>query len=345
MAINTVDRIAAPSGEVFVRDYLRRQQPVILEGLFDGQAIAGVRTEEAARAAFGSVQIAVDNEYLSGIRERQHQGGVPASAEIMTIAGYLDYVREHPETRRMCSEKPTPAEVIQTFKLPPYDAYEDAVTSVFVGNAGNFAHMHFDGDYRHVMFYQVFGTKRFILVPPAEGRKLHAIGNNALWCLEHFTEADKRSFLEFVNGYECTIHAGETLYMPAAIWHYVEYTTTGMSYNIRFGRNRYTRFFANAFHMNTSLQMIAWKMADETVAGERYADMFKRLTAAYKKGYGSAKEKRLALQAVFDCVRDEMYPESTTGDYGISEDLPLAEIYAQGAERLYSAVPGLVGRA
>ncbi len=337
-------RIAAPSGEVFVRDYLRKQQPVILEGLFDGQPIADVRTEEAARAAFGSVQIAVDNEYLSGIRERQQKDRVQSSAGMMTIAGYLDYVREHPGTRRMCSEKPTPPEVIQTFKLPPYDNYEDAVTSVFVGNEGNFAHMHFDGDYRHVMFYQVFGTKRFILVPPSEGRKLHAIGNNALWCLEHFSEADKRSFLDFVNGYECTIQAGEALYMPAAIWHYVEYTTTGMSYNIRFGRNRYTRFFANAFHMNTSLQMIAWKMVDASVAGEKYAEVFGRLTSTYKKAYGSAKEKRLALQAVFDRIRDELYPESAAGDYAISDDLPLAEIYEQGAERLYSAVPGL-GRA
>jgi lysine-specific demethylase 8 len=329
MSARSVDRIPAPSGEVFRAEYMRPQRPVILQGLFAGQDIDRIRTEEEARATFGNMPLPIHNEYLTSLAE-------PAStAEIMTLAAYLDFVRENPATRKMCSEKPTPPDLLKSFQLPAYDRYEDAISSFFVGNAGNFAHLHFDGDYRHVLFYQVFGTKRFILIPPPQGQKIAAIGNNAFWCLENFTEEDKRQFVEFVGGYECMLHPGETLYMPACIWHYVEYTTNCMSYNLRFGRNRYTRFFAQSFHMNTALQNIAWKMVDEDVAREKYQDAFDELAAANRQDYPTAQEKQIAIQCLLDRLCAQISPSFPPREYGLSDTSKLREVYRQGSEQLY----------
>jgi lysine-specific demethylase 8 len=279
----------------------------------------------------------VDHEYFAGLVEREREGAKATGIENMPLAAYLDYIRESPGTRRMCSEKPTPSALLQLFSLPPYDRYEDAISSFFVGNAGNFAHLHFDGDYRHVLFYQLFGTKRFILIPPREGRKLNAVGNNAFWSIENFSDDDKRQFVDYVNGYDCLLQPGETLYMPAAIWHYVEYVATSMSCNLRFGRNRYTRFFANSFHMNAHLQNIAWKMADPAVVSDRYAGVFAELSAAHAKPADSAAAKYETLQTLFEKICAEICPEFPQQPYGIGIAARLGEVYRQASEQLYAS--------
>ena len=41
--------------------------------------------------------------------------------------------------------------------------------NVFIAGRGNKAHIHYDGDQRQVLLYQVFGRKEVILLPPASG--------------------------------------------------------------------------------------------------------------------------------------------------------------------------------
>ncbi len=336
MAAKTVERIPAPSAEVFRERYLRVKEPVILTGLFAGEKIDEIRTEADARTAFGSVPLPVANEYLTSLMEAGSKGRtVPEAAETMGLADYLDHIRRYPGTRKMCSEKATPPELMQSFRLPAYDQWEDARTSFFVGNAGNFAHMHFDGDYRHVLFYQVFGDKRFILIPPFEGRKLNPIGNSASWSVESFSEEERRAFADFVNGYDCVVHAGETLYMPAGIWHFVEYTTTCMSFTLRFGRNRYTRFLADTFHMNLALQNIAWRMTDEDAVERDYEHVFSQLVAASKEPYASAQEKMIRLEALFEEICRSLYPNWDRGRYSPRDLEHLAKVYRAGSEERY----------
>lgn len=332
MAVLEVERIPAPTGKIFRQDYFAQQRPVILQGLFAGQKIDEIRSEEDAAKVFGGIQLPVQNEYLTAMAETN---GQPPPPETMSLADYLAFIRERPGTRRMCSEKPTPGEMLATFQLPPYDRYDDAISSFFVGNRGNFAHLHYDGDHRHVLFHQVFGTKRFILIPPSEGRKLNPVGNYAYWSIENFTQADKLKFVDWVNGYDCVLHAGETLYMPAGIWHYVEYVSTSMSYSLRFGRNSYTRFLSRAFHMNLFLQNIAWKMSNATVAREKYGDVFREIVAANDVMYGTAEEKYNAMDALFRRIAADICPELPVGEYGAPDSARLSDVYKSASEQLY----------
>jgi hypothetical protein len=343
MPIREVCRIPAPTARIFREQYLGRQQPVILQGLFAGQEIDAIRTEDDARRLIPDVTLPVDNEYITGMMERESNGIGASAIETMRLADYLDYARTSPGTRRMCSEKPTPDELLGLFRLPPYDRFDDAISSFFVGNGGNFAHLHFDGDYRHVLFHQLFGTKRFILIPPSEGRKLNAIGNNAFWSIENFSEDDKRQFADFANAYDCLLQPGETLYMPAAIWHYVDYISTSMSCNLRFGRNQYTRFFANSFHMNVNLQNIAWKMANPAVVRERYTDIFAELYAAHASASDNPASKYDALQALFEKVSAAICPEFPPQPYGVGIASRLGQIYRQASEQLYAPAPAQPG--
>lgn len=330
-----VDRIPAPSAEVFRREYVAKQRPVILQGLFAGQAIDAIRTEEDAVRMFGSLQLPIANEALAALDEAA-PGESLAPPELMTLADYLEFSRLHPGTKKMCSEKPTPRELLGSFRLPDYDNYNDAISSFFVGNAGNYAHMHFDCDFRHVLFHQLFGVKRFILVPPRQGEKLAPIGNNAWWSIEKFSEEDKRRFVEFTGAYDCLLHPGETLLMPACIWHYVEYVTSCMSCNFRFGRNEYTRSMASVFHPSRYLQNIAWRMTDETAAKEKYSAAFEELMAAYREPAASGQEKYEAMERVFRKVCGEICPDYPVADYGINDPGKLSAFYATGSADIYA---------
>lgn len=333
-----IERIPAPAPEMFREEYLLKRKPVILTGLFDGQEITKFKTVEAARAQFGHLPLSVQDEYVTGVTKAASAvGAEPEQPQTMTLNDYLDFVHANPGTRKMCSERPTPPEVLSLFALPPYDGYEDAISSYFIGNQGNFAHLHFDGDYRHVFFYQVFGTKRIILIPPSQALKLNAVGNQGGWNLENFSEEDKRDFVRFVRGYDCILEAGEVLFMPACIWHYLEYTTTSMSFNLRFGRNEYTRFFANSFHMNVYLQNIAEMMVNTEVARRDYAQVFAQLRGAYSASYASSEERYRELQKAFERIYHQYCSQSIQSPYALAEPEVLRQIYRKGAERLYQS--------
>jgi hypothetical protein len=112
-----------------------------------------------------------------------------------------------------------------------------------------------------------------------------------------------------------------------------------MSCNLRFGRNQYTRFLANSFHMNAHLQNIAWKMADPAVVRERYADAFAELSEAHREPSGDAAAKYDTLQALFEKICARVCPEFPRRPYGIGIAARLGEIYRQASEQLYAPAP------
>ena len=103
----------------------------------------------------------------------------------MSLRDYVDFSRSNPSTRLCCTEYDTPARVLTSFELPDicrvngageeilglprkYGDF-DLVTAIFLANEGNVGHLHFDGDQRDVLLYQVYGRKRVVLVPAGGG--------------------------------------------------------------------------------------------------------------------------------------------------------------------------------
>ena len=298
-----IRRISSPSREVFRREFLETQTPVILTGVFEDQPIARVRNEADARALFGWLRIPVATEYLAALAST----GEPDTTRSMRLDEYLDLERESPGTHRMCSEQPTPEVLLNSLKLPEYDPFEDAISSFFVGHAGQHAHMHFDGDYRHVLFHQVFGTKRFVFVSPARNHLFPAAGNFAEWSLENFSPEEMERFLAYTGGITCTLGPGETLLIPASIWHFVDYTTTSMSLNLRFGRNAYTRFLAERVHLSKWAQAVAWKLSDASSLTEEQLAHYYRLVETTERSYPSAEARYAALERALEEVTDALY--------------------------------------
>ncbi|HMG43825.1 MAG TPA: cupin-like domain-containing protein [Acidimicrobiales bacterium] len=230
----------------FERRFMRTGTPVVLSAVFD---------VDAARAALARAQLrpAADRTFLDEL----HVGPGAYAAPPGLVA---------------------PPAYVETDD--PWESY------VHAGGAGDVAHLHYDGDQRHVLMCQVSGRKRYVVIDPAESRKL-APGNqrqarrtSALF-LQNFSATDLQAFLRYANAWDCVLEPGEALLIPAASWHYVEYVDDALSVSFRFGRNRYLRALAEALpEPSVELQALAARCRDEDAVGPRERAALAELAAA-----------------------------------------------------------------
>jgi hypothetical protein len=325
---DNVPRIEAKSRDELISEYVLKAKPVIVKDLFAGQPIRELQTLEAARAALGGLAIWVQRGYeyhFTHAIEALLRGTPPESLidrRMSTIEEYLQAVERNPETREIASEVPeemTP-ELLALYEVPPCCLNEagerdDYLSELWLGNAGNHSHLHFDADQRHVLQYQMFGTKRVILVPPSQGSKLGPIRNNCVISPQGVPDADRDAFIQFVGGYQCMLRAGEALLMPALMWHYFEYVDTSMALTMRFRRNRYTRFFGDLVHYDYRVQALAWHFVDERAVGPQLQEVFAEIEDAYRRPSPDPITKGEELQQLFDQLHERICASASPGTY------------------------------
>lgn len=174
-AAETIERIAAPSRAGLERRILAGE-PVILTGLFEGQAVREIASPEAAVERLGDLILEIRPELSSNGFEAHRTDPRPPPAE-MSLSDYLGTARRPGNERLLCFDQPAPEAVMSLLDLGDYGdinaPHGDRVASrLFVGRAGNTSNLHYDADFRAGLLYQLFGRKRVILIPPRESQKL-----------------------------------------------------------------------------------------------------------------------------------------------------------------------------
>jgi hypothetical protein len=328
MAIQEIPRTAMPSQSEFLEQYAYRREPVVITDLFEAQEISRIRTVEDAVAAWGDVQLVVQEEYTSA------EGNVTApEPTAMSLRDYVDFSRANPETRLCCTEYDTPARVLASFELPEicrvihpgaeilglpkkYGDY-DLVTAIFLANAGNVGHLHFDGDQRDVLLHQVYGRKRVVLFPPAAAKDLRTLDGPysrpslAGIYLEDMSLEEKLDRVERAGGYHTVLEPGETIYIPMLMWHHLEYLDDAMSFNYRFGRSRFGRFLSvDNFHRDPYIQNVAAKMVGPEEALEAFEPVVEEVAAEYVRPASDKRQKVRDMRALFRRLCTEIAPEA-----------------------------------
>jgi hypothetical protein len=293
----TIPRIEVPSTEDFEHEWLRKQRPVIIEGLFRGQPLERLYDAEQALKELGHIKIGVRAEYFG-----EWMAGRPYESSYqrtMTYSEYLSFLKENPSTTKMCTEVAVPVVLAEMFDLPDYCGIIEDPGSIqgfiYLGGQGNFAHCHFDGDHRTVLFHQVWGRKRVVLIPPKSGNKLNPVSNFATVCLEEMSDADRASFLHHAEGFECILEPGETLHMPALWWHHLEYIEDSFSFNLRFGCPEQCRPLAE-FHLDHRIQLLGAHLYPKKKLSTVEQDAVQQMKRAHEStGYKSEQERRLHI--------------------------------------------------
>jgi len=322
MVLENVPRISAPSPEALYRDWILPARPVILTDLFDGAALRSTSTLGEAKRALAGIELEIQPNYLIFL-----EIGRRGDRRRMRLSDYLDHVEREPDTRDLCVEFPTPQELLEQLPAPPHATLggaADLVSATFLANAGNFNHLHYDDDQRNVLLYEVFGTKRFSLVSPDQAPKLDgfltfdpqqrralatapARDANGRAYLQTFPDESARdAFLTYLNAKDCLLHPGETLFIPALFWHYIEYRDTSLSVTYRLARNRYNQGLAELFPLpDAILQRVAARLVDAERFGRDHPQLLSELADALEAKERGAEGVRAVVNRAYEVLFGE----------------------------------------
>jgi hypothetical protein len=124
--------------------------------------------------------------------------------------------------------EPFPAQMFPSFFRTPWWAFPQ----FFVGPPGSVTPLHFDTLQTHNLFFQLHGSKRFLMVA-AEDRKYCYTYN---WRWSHVDAEnpayDRHPLYRHARVSECVVDAGDLLYMPPGTLHHVRSITASISFNV-----------------------------------------------------------------------------------------------------------------
>ncbi len=328
MAIREIPRTTTPSEEEFLQEYAYRSEPVVITHLFEGQEVSRITSLDDAVSAWGDVGLVVQDEYTSAEGK-----AVKPERTVMKLREYIEFSQSNPSTRLCCTEYDTPARILTSFELPEicritgggeeilglpkkYGDF-DLATAIFLANAGNVGHLHFDGDQRHVLLHQVYGRKRVVLFPPAAARHLRTLDGPysrpslAGIFLEDMDLEEKLSWVERAGGYHTVLEPGETIFIPMLMWHHLEYMDDAMSFNYRFGRTRYGRFLSvDNFHRDPYIQNVSAKMVGSDEALGDFEPVIDEIVAVYLRPASDVRDKVREMRALFRRLCAQLAPEA-----------------------------------
>lgn len=309
--IRLIARKSGLDSEALWRDHLLRQEPVVLTDAAAGAPVSAWRTLDACRAQWGALPITIRGEYTSSLLTALETGRPPAGPLTLSFDAYWARVARDPGDNAMCIEEQAPPILREAFPVPAVCRLQNGQpdpamkSNVFVGNAGNVASLHFDGDCRHVLLYQVFGRKRVVIIGPAHWRAAAPLCNFARLRLQAMAPEAQRRALDALDAWETILEPGEAIVMPALVNHYVEYLDHGMSLNYRFGRHGFHRFVSEALHFDAQVQRLASATLD-VAACRQHREALDALIAVFDEPALSAWQKYLQMSALIRLMCDEL---------------------------------------
>lgn len=320
---STIKRVRLPEREDFESSYLKPGQSVVVQDLFEGDAIRDIRSSEQAREYWGGETFRIRPEYMERfLSDRGVSDRPPEEPRHLSLSDYLDFSKSQPNTRLLCTEEPVTEKILRSFRLPDQvqSPIDPPITQMFVGNQGNHAHLHFDGDCRHGLLYQVYGRKRVLLVSPKMQSRMMPLGLISGWFINRLSQSDRQSLTDFLQGTWVTIEPGEAILIPAFASHFVEYVDDAMSISIDFGRNPITLSLHDEFPHTRHLQLVGSHLLDPEQTECEHPGFEKYLEALILSLPQNAGVRREALRRLATRLHGEK------GETSPFEDLFLASL-------------------
>lgn len=243
MELQPVNRVSGISTEEFRQQYLKPGKPVIITDFVSPESPAFKKWNyEYFKEIAGDIMVNV-----FGREEESMDRAASAPVARMSFGEYLDMIEREPTENRLF--------LFNLMKIKPElndDLIYNDVTGgkvwkwlpyMFFGGAGSSTRNHFDIDMSHVFITQYKGVKRIWLFPQEESDLLYKLPFN-FHGIANPKKSDPNEFpgIQYLKGYEAVIHPGETLFMPAGWWHYIQYETEGYSISVRALGNRHQKW-------------------------------------------------------------------------------------------------------
>lgn len=221
----TIERVEAPTREVFEREYADLRRPVIFTGVVDKWPAFERWNADYLRSIAGDKTISARYDSEGDHANFYTPSGDQTSE--MTLGALLDgLLADPPDTRHYLSQYQIKAIDPRLLDDIDYSRYVDAAQAVcFIGRR-SYTPMHHHGNAEAAMC-QVVGTKTVNLYPPEQSHLMYAFP----WYTKimNFSQVDDRNadlqrFPRFgqAKPITATVRPGEWLFIPVHWWHSVQ---------------------------------------------------------------------------------------------------------------------------
>lgn len=230
--IDVVDDI---SREDFLEKYLRPRRPVVIKNMARKWPAYQKWTLDYMKEIVGDVEVP-----LYDSAKADPAAPINSSAAKMKFGDYIDLIRNEPTDLRIFLFDPIKyaPKLLEDYISPKelMGGFLDKHPNMFFGGKGSVTFLHFDIDMAHIFHTHFNGRKHVLLFDYKWKDRLYKLPF-ATYALEDYDieNPDFKNFpaLDGVEGIECFLEHGDTLFMPTGWWHWMKYLDGSFSISLR----------------------------------------------------------------------------------------------------------------
>lgn len=233
--LQPIDVVDTISKEDFRNKYLLPRKPLVIKNMARSWPAFEKWTMDYMKETVGDVEVP-----LYDSSKADPAAAINSSATKMKFTDYIDLISEKPTDLRIFLFDPIKSapKLLEDY-ISPKDlmgGFLDKFPNMFFGGKGSETFLHFDIDLAHIFHTHFNGRKHILLFENKWKERLYKIPF-ATYSLEDYDIAnpdfEKFPALNGVEGIECFLEHGDTLFMPTGWWHYMKYLDGSFSISQR----------------------------------------------------------------------------------------------------------------
>lgn len=233
--LKPIDIVDDITKEEFFEKYLRPRKPVVIKNMAKKWPAYQKWTMEYLKEVVGDVEVP-----LYDSKKADPAAPINTPTTKMKFADYIDLIQKEPTDLRIFFFDPIKhaSKLLEEY-IPPKElmgGFLDKYPGMFFGGKGSVTFLHFDIDMPHIFHTHFNGRKHVLLFDYKWKDRLYKLPY-ATYALEDFDisnpDFEKFPALDGVEGIECFLEHGDTLFMPTGYWHWMKYLDGSFSISLR----------------------------------------------------------------------------------------------------------------
>ena len=279
--LTPIDVVEDITQEEFRKKYLIPRKPLVIRNMAKSWPAYQKWTMEYMKETVGDVEVP-----LYDSSKADPSAPINASAAKMKFGDYIDLIQREPTDLRIFLFDPIKSapKLLEDYLSPKelMGGFLDKYPNMFFGGKGSVTFLHYDIDMAHIFHTHFNGRKHILLFDYKWKDRLYKIPY-ATYALEDYDisnpDFEKFPALDGVEGIECFLEHGDTLFMATGWWHWMKYLDGSFSISLR----AWDKSWAVKAHSLWNLTV------------QRNFDNF--MKAKFKKRYMDWKEKKAVERA------------------------------------------------
>jgi hypothetical protein len=225
--------------DVFVRDYMRKNRPVVVRNAASAWPALHKWTPEFFKRQFAGKTVQVDYDHTMTFADFI-DGVLASTSERPGPYMYRLFIHEHlPEVLPDLTEQ-NPYAFPRRYASPLMRTHwrrPDGYLKLLIGGVGSsFPAIHYDTENAHASVTEIYGDKEFLVYPPSDAPYLYPnpeVRNKSLISDPLHLDLHRFPLQAQATLYRAVLHPGDMVFVPSRWWH----TARALSSSISVGMN------------------------------------------------------------------------------------------------------------